>query len=158
MAYFGALPEENPFEKRGVIGPIRALESASKKLKLGVNTDAASAEAVAGPEPQNFKIKDAAGCFNLPLARLVYHIEDGEAFLTWALKIELSEDYVSIWVDAWEAQHIVSTQSHKIRQSKRSLGKRSSGPVDAEFLVYPWEVENPDAGSREIVSNPCEFC
>jgi hypothetical protein len=91
------------------------------------------------------------------VAELVYHIRDSKAFLTWGFGIAHLKGYIEVWVDAWDAQHIVDTWRDP-RQGKRSLSRRSSGPADAEFLVYPWEVENPDEGSRKIVSNPCEFC
>lgn len=148
MAYLGVFPEEEPLKTGGFINPIRALNSANRRLRLGLDTSAAYIEAIEGPEPVNFLIKDVAGCVEPARARLVYHVQDGEIFLSWQLRTNVGDDIVRSWVDAWNVHHIIA-----------AVGAiHSFARTDANFFVFPWEVENPNAGPQEMVSNPCKSC
>ncbi|KAI4866012.1 Fungalysin metallopeptidase-domain-containing protein [Hypoxylon rubiginosum] len=138
--FTGAIPEESPLKKRDFSDPTQALSGATKLLELPV-TGEASAEAAEGTE--TYTLKGTSGAMKDPEARLVYFAKpDGTLALTWRVETDILDDWLLSYVDATTNEEIHGVVNYV---------------ADASYLVYPWGTNDPDEGSREVISNPWDL-
>ncbi|RYC65791.1 hypothetical protein CHU98_g469 [Xylaria longipes] len=138
--YTGEMPKVNPLQKRAYSSPVDALTGATKVLSLPV-----SGNAVAEPldDLEAYVLKGTSGAVGDPTARLSYLVKsDGELALTWKVETNLHSSWLHTYVDA-----VKSTEVY--------------GLIDwvwsATYKVYPWNVENPASGERQVLEDPWEL-
>ncbi|KAI1375015.1 extracellular metallo proteinase 1 [Hypoxylon crocopeplum] len=135
--FMGEIPTESPLQKRALLDSIRALDVASSALQLAVSSDT-SAEVTKGEE--SYTIAGASGLVQDAEARLVYFIKPDEALaLTWRVETKTPEDWLVSYVDAEAESEVVGLVNYISH---------------AFYEVYPWGVNDPGEGSREIVKDP----
>ncbi len=123
--------------KRGFSEPIAALTGATNILQLAV-TGATAAE----PQDriETYTLKGTSGAVSDPEARLVYFVkEDSTLALTWRVETDIVDNWLLTYVDATtneEVHGVVDYVSH------------------ATYQVYKWGLNDPDEGSRTLVTNP----
>ncbi|TKX26023.1 extracellular metalloproteinase MEP [Elsinoe australis] len=138
--YTGLIPSPAPIEKRELGHPVDALKGASEVLQLPVTANAATAEPLAGKEM--YTIKGASGVEKDPEARLVYFQQaDGSLRLTWRVETDISDldNWLLTYVDAQTLKDVVSVVDYS---------------ADASFQVYPWGINDPTEGPRQVLTNP----
>lgn len=138
--YTGALPKENPLQKRSFVDPVKALTGAMTTLGLPMSGKPV-AEALNGPG--EFVIKGTSGAVSDPTARLNYLVKsDGKLALTWKVETNLRTNWLHSYMDATD-------------------GGELYGLVDwvwsATYQVYPWNVDDPLSGKREVVTDPWDL-
>ncbi|KAG8160668.1 hypothetical protein KVR01_008932 [Diaporthe batatas] len=149
--YTGALPESSPLMKRGFKDPVAALNAANSILQLDVKADGATAEAKDGVETYN--IVGTTGAQSDPEARLLYFVkDDGTLALTWRIETDISSDWLLSYVDAETAEKVHGVVNYVARAHEKLVPKQAD--ISATYLVYPWGVNDPDEGSREVVKDP----
>ncbi|KAI0878673.1 extracellular elastinolytic metallo proteinase [Hypoxylon argillaceum] len=133
----GAIPAENPLRKREFSDATQALEKATSMLDLPV-TGTATAEATEGTE--TFTLKGTSGAEKDPEARLMYLVNSaGELALTWRIETDVLDNWLLSYVDAKTNEEI-----HGVVDWVQ----------DAKLRVYPWGVNDPDVGSRVVLTDP----
>ncbi|KAI1644584.1 Fungalysin metallopeptidase-domain-containing protein [Daldinia loculata] len=138
--FTGSIPEESPLQKREFSDPTQALSGATKLLELPVTGDA-SAEATDGTE--TFVLKGTSGAMKDPEARLVYFAKpDGNLALTWRIETDILDNWLLSYVDANTNEEVHGVVDYV---------------ADATYLVYPWGVNDPDVGEREVVTDPWDL-
>lgn len=133
----GKIPAENPLQKRDLTEATQALAKATSELAIPV-TGKATAEAT--DNAHTFTLKGTEGAQKDPEARLVYFVKPtGELALTWRVETDVLDNWLLSYVDA--------TTNEKIH-----------GVVDwvqdAKLEVYPWGTNDPDVGSRTVLTDP----
>ncbi|KAI0402353.1 fungalysin metallopeptidase [Xylaria palmicola] len=138
--YTGETPKENPLQKRAFCGPTEALAGVASVLGLPMRGNA-----VAEPldDLEAFVLKGTSGAVSDPTARLTYLIKsDGELALTWKVETNLRTSWLHSYMDAVK------------------LGELH-GLIDwawsATYKVYPWEVDDPISGKREVLTDPWDL-
>ncbi|KAJ2996782.1 hypothetical protein NUW58_g863 [Xylaria curta] len=135
--YTGKIPAENPLRKRDFSEATKALETATSVLDIPV-TGKATAEAT--EETETFTLKGTSGAQKDPEARLVYLVKpDGELALTWRVETDVLDNWLLSYVDA---------------KSNDAIHGVVDWVQDATLKVYPWGVNDPDVGSRTVLTNP----
>ncbi|KAI1131112.1 extracellular elastinolytic metallo proteinase [Nemania abortiva] len=135
--FTGEIPAENPLHKREFSDATQALEKATTMLDLGV-TGQATAEATEGVE--TFTLKGTSGAQKDPEARLMYLVKpSGELALTWRVETDILDNWLLSYVDATTNEEI-----HGVVDWVQ----------DAKLRVYPWGVNDPDVGSRTVLTDP----
>ncbi|KAI0535457.1 extracellular elastinolytic metallo proteinase [Xylaria digitata] len=133
----GKIPEETPLRERDFSEATQALEKATSMLEIPV-TGTATAEATEGTE--TFTLKGTSGAQKDPEARLVYFVKsDGELALTWRVETDVLDNWLLSYVDAKTNEEI-----HGVVDWVQ----------DAKLRVYPWGVNDPDVGSRTVLTDP----
>ncbi|KAI1164004.1 extracellular elastinolytic metallo proteinase [Nemania serpens] len=133
----GQIPQENPLHKRAFTDATLALERATSVLDLPV-TGRATAEAT--KDIESFTLKGTSGAQKDPEARLMYLVKaDGTLALTWRVETDVLDNWLLSYVDAKTNQEI-----HGVVDWVQ----------DAKFKVYPWGINDPDVGSRTVLTDP----
>ncbi|KAI9150276.1 Extracellular metalloproteinase 1 [Paramyrothecium foliicola] len=138
-AFFsGEVPDKASSQKRAVLNPQRALETASQVLNLSISGGSIKD---AGSDGEYYTFRGITGAVETPEARMVYVVKpDGELGLVWAVKTRSVDDYLVAYVDA-------TTESDP----------EIFGVVDyinhAGYEVYPWGINDPTEGKRVYVDN-----
>ncbi|KAI1501347.1 Fungalysin metallopeptidase-domain-containing protein [Biscogniauxia marginata] len=136
----GAIPEQNPLQKRDFTDPTKALSGAVSILDLPV-TGEATAEAAEGTE--TYTLKGTAGAQKDPEARLVYLIKsDGELALTWRVETDLLDNWLLSYVDA---------------QTNEAVHGVVDWVAEATYEVFPWGTNDPDEGPRQTITDPWDL-
>lgn len=136
--YKGKEPKDSPLTKRKFSDPTSALKGAIDILGLPVEAKNVKADRKSGKETYTLKGTKGAGAD--PEAKLVYLTKaDGSLALTWRVETDVKDNWLLTYVDA-------------------DTNKQVHGVVDyvsdfATFQVYPWGVNSPDEGSREVVTD-----
>ncbi|KAI0191948.1 fungalysin metallopeptidase [Xylaria flabelliformis] len=133
----GKIPAENPLQKREFSEPTQALEQATSVLDIPVT---GQATAVATEDAKTFTLKGTSGAQKDPEARMVYFVKsDGELALTWRVETDVLDNWLLSYVDANTNEEI-----HGVVDWVQ----------DAKLRVYPWGVNDPDVGSRTVLTDP----
>ncbi|KAF2969458.1 hypothetical protein GQX73_g4154 [Xylaria multiplex] len=139
--YTGELPKDNPLQKRTFSSPISALSGAMEALGLPMSADAITVEPL--EDLESFVLKGTSGAVSDPTARLNYLVKsDGKLALTWKVETNLRTSWLHSYMDAID-------------------GSELYGLIDwvwsATYKVYPWDVDDPDTGKREVLTDPWEL-
>jgi len=135
--YAGAIPTESPLHKRAFTEPTQAFEKATSELELPVTGKATS---VPTKETETFTLKGTKGAQKDPEARLVYFVKaDGSLALTWRVETDILDNWLLSYVDAKTNEEI-----HGV----------VDWVADATLKVYPWGVNDPNEGSRTVLTDP----
>ncbi|KAI2617344.1 Fungalysin metallopeptidase-domain-containing protein [Hypomontagnella submonticulosa] len=138
--FTGEIPKESPLQKREFSDPATALSGATTLLQLPV-TGQASAEAAEGTE--TYTLKGTSGAQKDPEARLVYFVKpDGNLALTWRVETDILDNWLLSYVDANTNEEIHGVVDYV---------------AEASYLVYPWGINDPDEGEREVVNDPWDL-
>ncbi|TRX92378.1 hypothetical protein FHL15_006764 [Xylaria flabelliformis] len=133
----GKIPAESPLQKREFSEPTQALEQATSVLDIPVT---GKATAVATEDAKTFTLKGTSGAQKDPEARMVYFVKsDGELALTWRVETDVLDNWLLSYVDANTNEEI-----HGVVDWVQ----------DAKLRVYPWGVNDPDVGSRTVLTDP----
>ncbi|GAW13838.1 hypothetical protein ANO14919_032280 [Xylariales sp. No.14919] len=133
----GSVPAESPLHKRGSSEAPQALEKAVAMLDIPVSGKA-TAEATDGTE--TYTLKGTSGAQKDPEARLVYLVKsNGELALTWRVETDVLDNWLLSYVDAKSMEEI-----HGVVDWVQ----------DAKLRVYPWGVNDPDVGTRSVLTDP----
>ncbi|KAI0201601.1 extracellular elastinolytic metallo proteinase [Astrocystis sublimbata] len=133
----GKIPAENPMQKREFSDATQALEKATTVLALPV-TGKATAQAT--KDATVFTLKGTSGAQKDPEARMVYFVKsDGELALTWRVETDVLDNWLLSYVDAK-----TNDQIHGVVDWVQ----------DAKLKVFPWGVNDPDEGTREVLEDP----
>ncbi|KAI3328737.1 extracellular elastinolytic metallo proteinase [Ustulina deusta] len=133
----GEIPAESPLHKRDFSEATQALEKATSMLDLPVIGEA-TAEATG--ETMTFTLKGTSGAQKDPEARLMYFVKStGELALTWRVETDVLDNWLLSYVDANTNEEI-----HGVVDWVQ----------DAKLRVYPWGVNDPDVGSRTVLTDP----
>ncbi|KAL1875472.1 hypothetical protein Daus18300_003211 [Diaporthe australafricana] len=154
--YTGALPETSPLKKRDFKDPVAALSAANSILQLDVTTEGASVEAKDGVETYN--IAGTSGAQSDPEARLVYFVKDDDTLaLTWRVETDISSDWLLSYVDAVTTDKVYGVVNYVAQAHSHGELVPKQADISATYLVYPWGVNDPDEGGREVVTNPWDL-
>ncbi|KAH8666865.1 extracellular metallo proteinase mep [Xylariales sp. PMI_506] len=135
--FTGAVPAVSPLTKRSFVDPTVALTGATGILSLPV-TGTATAEAVEGKEA--YKLRGTSGAQSDPEARLMYYVkQDGGLALTWRVETDILDNWLLTYVDA---------------ETNGAVHGVVDYVAEATFEVFPWAVNDPDEGSRQVLTNP----
>ncbi|KAI1353877.1 extracellular elastinolytic metallo proteinase [Xylaria sp. FL0043] len=138
--YQGEIPAESPLSKRDFSEAPQALQKATAMLDIPV-TGKATAEPT--DELQTFTLKGTSGAQKDPEARLMYFVKsNGELALTWRVETDVLDHWLLSYVDAKTNEEI-----HGVVDWVQ----------DAKFEVYPWGVNDPDVGSRTVLTDPWDL-
>ncbi|KAI1174688.1 extracellular elastinolytic metallo proteinase [Nemania sp. FL0916] len=133
----GEIPAESPLGKRDFSDATQALESATSVLDIPV-TGKATAEATEGTE--TFILKGTSGAQKDPEARLMYLVKsNGELALTWRVETDVLDNWLLSYVDA---------------KTNSDIHGVVDWVQDAKLRVYPWGINDPDVGSRTVLTDP----
>ncbi|KAI1369752.1 extracellular elastinolytic metallo proteinase [Xylaria arbuscula] len=133
----GKIPADSPLRKRDFSDSTQALEKATSMLQLPV-TGQATAEATG--ETETYTLKGTSGAQKDPEARLMYFVKsNGELALTWRVETDVLDNWLLSYVDATTNEEI-----HGVVDWVQ----------DAQMRVYPWGVNDPDVGSRTLLTDP----
>ncbi|KAL3443255.1 extracellular metallo proteinase mep [Aspergillus insuetus] len=136
--YSGPTPKINPLESGNFVTPVVALKGVVSALKLPITFSGLASKLLDGV--QRFSFEGTSGALSKPVASLAYFVRsDKEIGLVWAVETDLGDNWLTSYIDG------VS-------------GKVVHGVVDyvasATFEVYPWGVNDPDQGDRELLTDP----
>ncbi|TGJ87323.1 hypothetical protein E0Z10_g1457 [Xylaria hypoxylon] len=139
--YTGELPKDNPLKKRTFSSPVTALSGAMETLGLPMSASTITVEPL--DDLEAFVLKGTSGAVSDPTARLNYLVKtDGELALTWKVETNLRTSWLHSYMDAID-------------------GSELYGLIDwvwsATYKVYPWAVDDPAHGEREVVTDPWEL-
>ncbi|KAH6692417.1 fungalysin metallopeptidase [Plectosphaerella plurivora] len=137
--YTGEIPEEKPLTKRDFNDPVVALQKASEILNLPVDATEASAEAK-DENAEIYTLTGTSGAVSDPVAKLVYFQRDGALVLTWRVETDIMDNWLLTYIDAKTGEDI-----HGVVDYVSDL---------ATYNVYPWGVNDPSEGSRQLVTDP----
>ncbi|KMP09548.1 extracellular elastinolytic metalloproteinase [Coccidioides immitis RMSCC 2394] len=139
--YKGKIPEENPMVKRDHADPVKALKGVVSALKLPVKTEKASAAISAQSQGQDAVVfKGTSGALSDPKGELVYLIKpDGELSLTWKVETDVGDNWLLSYIDAKDGNDIHGVVDYV---------------ADATYQVYPWGINDPTDGEREVLTDP----
>ncbi|ORY61730.1 extracellular metallo proteinase MEP [Pseudomassariella vexata] len=138
--YTGSIPE-SPLKKRDFSDATAALSGAADILQLPV-TGEATAEAI-DSATEAYVLKGTSGALKDPEARLTYLVKpDGDLALTWRLETDISENWLLSYVDANNNEEIHGVVDYV---------------AEATYQVYPWGLNDPTEGSRQILTNPWDI-
>lgn len=136
----GDVPADSPLQKRDFIDPVAALTGANNILQLSVDSSSASAEA--GQEKETYTIKGSSGAVQDPISKLVYYqTEDNALKLTWRVETDIYDNWLLSYVDAQTNEQVLGVVDYS---------------ADASYNVYPWTVNDPSKGSRQVVTDPAD--
>ncbi|KAI0602059.1 Fungalysin metallopeptidase-domain-containing protein [Biscogniauxia sp. FL1348] len=136
----GAIPEQSPLQKRDFTDAAKALSGAASILELPV-TGEATAEAMEGTE--TYVLKGTSGAQKDPEARLVYLVKpDGELALTWRVETDILDNWLLSYVDA---------------ETNEAIHGVVDWVAEATYKVFPWGINDPDEGSRVVVTDPWDL-
>ncbi|KAI0968120.1 extracellular elastinolytic metallo proteinase [Xylaria arbuscula] len=135
--YQGEIPADSPLRKRDFSEATQALEKATSILDIPVE---GKATAEATGETETFTLKGTSGAQKDPEARLMYFVKsDGELALTWRVETDVLDNWLLSYVDAKTNEEI-----HGVVDWVQ----------DATLKVFPWGVNDPDLGSRIVLTDP----
>ncbi|KAI1183416.1 extracellular elastinolytic metallo proteinase [Nemania serpens] len=133
----GQTPKENPLHKRDFTDATLALERATSMLDLPV-TGRATAEAT--NNVATYTLKGTSGAQKDPEARLMYLVKaDGTLALTWRVETDVLDNWLLSYVDA---------------KTNKEIHGVVDWVQDAKLRVYPWGINDPDVGSRVVLTDP----
>ncbi|KAI0003536.1 elastinolytic metallo proteinase Mep [Xylariaceae sp. FL0662B] len=139
--FTGVIPEENPLAKRDFSDATQALSGATKILQLPV-TGKASAEAMT-QGTETYVLKGTSGAMKDPEARLVYFVKsDGNIALTWRVETDILDNWLLSYVDATTNEQVHGVVDYV---------------AEASYQVYPWGLNDPDEGDREVLDDPWDL-
>ncbi|GAW15807.1 hypothetical protein ANO14919_052290 [Xylariales sp. No.14919] len=140
--FTGELPKDNPLFKRTFTSPLKALSGAVEALGLPMSmaTDSITVEPLEGL--QAFVVKGTSGAIRDPTARLSYLVKDGQLALAWKVETNMGTSWLHSYMDAIDGSEIYGLVDWV---------------VSATYKVYPWAVDDPDSGEREVLEDPWEL-
>ncbi|KAL4894698.1 extracellular metallo proteinase mep [Aspergillus ambiguus] len=134
----GDIPKSNPLTKKAYSDPLNALKVAVKKLNIPLTTDDVTANGLDGTESYIFK--GTRGALSDPTADLVYLAKpDNTLALSWRVETDMNSNWLLTYVDAQTAEVIHGAVDYI---------------SDATYKVYPWGLNDPTEGAREIIEDP----
>ena len=137
----GDIPAASPLTKRDFVDPVAALKGVSDVLSLSVGTAGATAKPEGAKE--TYAIEGATRTHQAPQAKLVYFVKpDNTVALSWRVETDLYDDWLLSYIDAATSKKIQGVVNYK---------------ADAQYEVYPWGINDPDEGGREIISDPWDI-
>ncbi|KAM0661296.1 hypothetical protein ACHAPH_002804 [Verticillium nonalfalfae] len=137
--FSGEIPEEEPLKKRDFNDPVLALQKTTEILGLPIEASTASAEPKEGQE--TYTLTGTDGAVSDPVAKLVYIAQkDGSLVLTWRVETDIMDNWLLTYIDAKTGEDI-----HGIVDYVSDL---------ATYNVYPWGVNDPSEGSRQLITDP----
>ncbi|KMP03147.1 Fungalysin/Thermolysin Extracellular metalloproteinase 5 [Coccidioides immitis] len=120
--------------------PIQALNGARKALKLPVKTEKATARATNRGE---YVFKGTSGALSEPTAKLVYIVkDDGSLALTWRVETDIGDNWLLSYIDAKDSDKVHNVVDYV---------------AHATYQVYPWGINDPTEGSRQVFKDPWEL-
>ncbi|PVI04691.1 extracellular metallo proteinase MEP [Periconia macrospinosa] len=123
--------------KRDTVDPVDALKTAVKALQLPISADKATAEEKG---KRAFTMKQTTGTVSEPKAQLVYfRTSNDDLSLSWRIETHTQSKWLITYVDAQDGDKI----HHVVNYA-----------AAATYEVYPWNLENPTEGPREVVKDP----
>ncbi|KAF2002104.1 extracellular metallo proteinase 2 [Amniculicola lignicola CBS 123094] len=136
--YEGKVPESLSLAKRDAVDPVVALKGAVTTLQLPVDFQKASAKPKEGTE--TFALLSTTGTVREPEAKLVYlQTSDDSIALTWRIETDVMTNWLLTYVDAISGSEVKAVVDYS---------------ADATYQVYPWGLNDPTEGSRELLTDP----
>lgn len=137
--FSGEVPEEEPLKRRDFNDPVLALQKTTEILGLPIEASTASAEPKEGQE--TYTLTGTDGAVSDPVAKLVYIAQKDESLvLTWRVETDIMDNWLLTYIDAKTGEDI-----HGIVDYVSDL---------ATYNVYPWGVNDPSEGSRQLITDP----
>ncbi|RYP21257.1 hypothetical protein DL767_009309 [Monosporascus sp. MG133] len=135
--YAGEMPAEAPVAKRDLLDPLKAFDVVVDTLSLPISKDSG---VEATQESESYRITGTSGADQDPEANMVYFVkQDGSLALTWKVETKLEDQWLVSYVDAEAESEVL-------------------GIIDyisfATYEVYPWGLNDPWEGEREVVNDP----
>ncbi|CAA9961110.1 hypothetical protein CFE70_004484 [Pyrenophora teres f. teres 0-1] len=135
--YKGDIPAPPSLTKRDGSEPVAALKSAVHVLALPVSAQSATAEPKDATE--TYAIKKTTGTVSEPEARLVYLVDDqGKLALTWRVETDIMSNWLLSYVDVKDGSKVHAVVDYS---------------ADATYNVYPWGINDPTEGERQLVTD-----
>ncbi|PNS15498.1 hypothetical protein CAC42_757 [Sphaceloma murrayae] len=137
--FTGEIPSAAPIQKRAIANPVDALKGITGTLGLPITAEAATAEAKEGKEI--YAIKGSSGVESDPEARLVYFQTADALKLVWRVETDVTD------LDHWLLTYVDA-------QSNKEIHGVVDYVADASLQVYPWGVNDPTEGARQVLTDP----
>ncbi|KAF4547252.1 Fungalysin metallopeptidase-like protein [Elsinoe fawcettii] len=119
-------------------GPQAAFKLASEQLRLPFSCD--QAVATLGEDGSTYHIQNASEVMEQPQARLTYVRDVNETLrLAWRIESDILSNWLLTYVDAQTNSEILGVVDYS---------------ADATYEVFPWGVNDPGEGSREVLTDP----
>ncbi|KAL2835460.1 extracellular metallo proteinase 9 [Aspergillus pseudoustus] len=139
--YTGALPSINPLERGKFATPVAALKGVISTLKLPITFTTLVSKPIDGL--QRFSFEGATGTFSKPVASLAYLVKtNDEIALVWSVETDIGDNWLSSYIDAIDSKAVYGVIDYV---------------ASATFEVYPWGVNDPDQGNRELLTDPWDI-
>ncbi|KAG2419991.1 extracellular elastinolytic metalloproteinase precursor [Aspergillus terreus] len=136
--FSGKIPDSDPLTKRSFSDPVEALKAATTGLGIPLTADDVTSEGLDGTTSYTFK--GTKGALSDPTADLVYLAKpDNTLALTWRVETDMNSNWLLTYVDAETAETIHGVVDYI---------------SDATYQVYPWGLNDPTEGSRQILEDP----
>ncbi|RPA72612.1 extracellular metallo proteinase MEP [Ascobolus immersus RN42] len=128
------------------IGALKALKGAIKALDLPIKADKAKevegGSGLIGRRSDEVTIKNVEGVVSDPVATSAYYNVNGELKLIWKIEADIDENWLLIYADALKEGIVYSVADYV---------------ADAQYNVYPFGVNDPTEGSRQLVTDPANL-
>lgn len=106
-------------------------------LSLPISIESATAEPK--DEKDTFALKSTSGAVSEPEAKLVYvQDSEGNLKLSWRIETDILSNWLLTYVDA-ESKDVHAVVDYS---------------ADATYQVYPWGINDPTEGDRQLISDP----
>ncbi|KAF2644537.1 extracellular metallo proteinase 2 [Massarina eburnea CBS 473.64] len=131
----GEIPSD--LAKEPTVDPAEALKTAVDILQLPITAGSATAKS---DGEKSFVIEQTTGTVSAPKAALTYvQTDQGSVALAWKVTTDIDTNYLYTYVDATEKgkiHHVVDLAA------------------DATYEVYPWGLNDPTEGTRQVITDP----
>ncbi|KAH9907302.1 extracellular metallo proteinase 1 [Xylariomycetidae sp. FL2044] len=135
--FAGQLPDESPLERRDVLDAAGALDIAVSTLHLPLSGDRV---AKANTESSSFQIQGTEGPIEDPDATMVYIAKaDDTLALTWRVETRFEREALASYVQVDGEANVIGVLNFVSH---------------ATYEVYPWGLNNPTEGEREVLTDP----